>query len=600
MKRLRTRTLVSLVLLTLTIVLSGLFLAYRYFTAGTSSSKEIGNGVTVMGSNLPGNMQATLSQIQAPFSPALATNISPTYQISPSGALQSPITIQLPLKRAVPAGSKLTVMTTDSPGGPWTPLMATLSQDGKSVSIHVDHLSFFDILWLDISALLNDFKKTFVDAFMPVSFKGATPPTCQNGNQARQDNYSITSTPGRNVLYWCFGLENGKRVLKAVNNRVFPISMLHPSLTENTVSPIPFWQHIEQIDANLRQEVLLLPGGEADFTADVGIGKKGHLQTQWDAGADMIVGFQMAIETLAAIFVFFGYKAPVAIATIGAVLDSGDCASVLTDIITTLHPNPGQFFKNCLSPENLKEVYGKVWAGLFGLVLSAGDIIDYLVGSSAGLIDSLLMRDQYEVTITHPAPSACPPGPEVCLGTRAGNVVGDGTDQIGVTYTRGSCDFLGCAFSNLTIHVVTASGGKIDYAVPPYPDPTPVPLTNPKFLGVTDMDGNGRVEVILTFSGCADGCNYYAYEYLNGQMQPMPFYGSTQGGDGLQQAFKCSVVNGVHRVTATYEFQVPGESHPAITYQADGKGGMRYVSEQNITSQQAQQEGLGTNCLGLS
>ncbi len=273
---------------------------------------------------------------------------------------------------------------------------------------------------------------------------------------------------------------------------------------------------------------------------------------------------------------------------------------MLRDAIVTLHPNLGKFFTTCLSSENLEKIFGKGWASLFAFVLSAGGIIDYLTGSAFGLIDSLLMRDQYKVVITHSAPSACSAGSGECLGTRIGDVVGDGTDQIGVTYIKGSFDYLGCIFSNLTIHVVTANGGKIDYAVPPYPDPTPVPLTNPKFLGVTDMDGDGRVEVILTFSGCADGCNYYAYEYLNGQMQPMPFYGSPQGGDGLQQAFKCSVVNGAYQVTATYEFQVPGESHPAVTYQADGKGGMQYVSEQNITLQQAGQEGLGTNCPGLS
>lgn len=598
MKRMRTRTLVSLVLLTLTIVLSSLFLAYRYFTAGTSSPKEIGNGVTVMGRNLPGNLQATVTQIHAPYSSQLATNVSPTYRITPSGNLTSSLTIQLPLTNFVPGGSRVIVSTAEAPNGPWTPLIPVLSKDGKSVSVTVNRLSYFDVLWLDLSGILSNFKKYFLDALIPQIFQGANPPECQNENQARQ-NYNITST-SRKTVYWCFGVENGKRVLKVVNNQIYPLTMQHPGLTVTNVSPGPFLQNIEQIDASLRQEVLVLPGKEVDFSADLTTGKQGGIHTQWDAGSDMLVGLQVAIDSLETIFFFFGYKAVGALKAVEDILDKGKCLSAFRENVVTTSPNPMKFFAACLSPDNLEVAFDKAWASVINFVLTAGGILDYLAGSAYGLVNSFLMSDQYEIIITHLAPSACPPGPEMCLGTRTGDMVGDGTDQIGITYTRGSCDFLGCTFSNLTIHVVTASGGKIDYAVPPYPDPTPVPLTNPKFLGVTDMDGNGRVEIILTFSGCADGCNYYAYEYLNGQMQPMPFYGSTQGGDGLQQAFKCSVVNGVHQVTATYEFQVPGESHPAITYQADGKGGMRYVSEQNITSQQAQQEGLGTNCPGLS
>ncbi len=305
MRRPRTRNVVALVLIALVIVLSGLFLAYRYFSnAGSISSKEIGNGVTVTGSNMPGNMQATLSQIQAPYNYLLATPLSPTYQVSPSGALKSPVTIQLPLTRAVSRGSKLIVMTSESSGGQWTPLMATLSQDGKSVSVGVDHLSIFDVELLNMPALLNDFKSMFLDAFIPDSFQGATPPTCQNESQARQENYGIRSTPSPHVLYWCFGIENGKRVLKVVNNRVFPISIQHPGLNVTNVSQPPFLQYIEQLDANLRQEVLLLPGGEADFTADPGTGKQGVVHTQWDAGAEMIIGFETAVDTPGTIFSF--------------------------------------------------------------------------------------------------------------------------------------------------------------------------------------------------------------------------------------------------------------------------------------------------------
>jgi hypothetical protein len=197
-------------------------------------------------------------------------------------------------------------------------------------------------------------------------------------------------------------------------------------------------------------------------------------------------------------------------------------------------------------------------------------------------------------------PSPCPASAGICLGTHTGDVDGDGRpDEVGLTYAKGSCSFLGCEFTNLTIHVALANGDTINYPVPLSANPDTIrgPITNPKFVGLSDMDGDGKVEVILTYSGCEDGCDYWAYELVGGRMQRMPFYGSPQDHDGLQQAFKCSVNGGVYQVTTTYGFQAPGESHPAITYQSDGKGGMRYLSQHMVTIEQAKQEGLvGANC----
>src|SRR5207237_4729555 len=44
------------------------------------------------------------------------------------------------------------------------------------------------------------------------------------------DDYTIQSD-AKDTLYWCFGVEDGKRVLKLVNRKPYPLEVWHPGLT---------------------------------------------------------------------------------------------------------------------------------------------------------------------------------------------------------------------------------------------------------------------------------------------------------------------------------------------------------------------------------
>ncbi len=97
MRRIPRVPVIILVVLVLVGSLAGLVAVLYHPT----SQRPIGSGVLVSGSNLPGNLHATVSQAHAPFSPKLASIASQTFQIGPSGKLNAPITIQLPLAHTV-------------------------------------------------------------------------------------------------------------------------------------------------------------------------------------------------------------------------------------------------------------------------------------------------------------------------------------------------------------------------------------------------------------------------------------------------------------------------------------------------------------------
>ncbi len=597
------------VMVILGVVLGSGFYTYQRFVA--TNQRSIGSGVLVSGSNVPANVQAAVVRAQAPLDSALATPAGSTFQVVPSGTLNSPLTLQLPLARAVPAGSKLIVMTAEAPGGPWTPLAATLSPDGKSVSVQATHLSLFEPLLLDLQAMFSDFKKQFLDALTSNLFVNAVPPTCQNQSAARSDGYSIASTTS-DTLFWCFGMANSKRAITAVNNRRYVLAAQHKGLNVMHVdAPSIGLGKIAEWEDSINHEVMILPGETAQFGVDLQTGYEAGFKTEADAGAQLMYSLQTGLEALVFILTRFGEKQIAKVAgakLLSSALDYTECGdAALAELQgkSTL----GDVMAACLGTKAVEKTF-PVWSIILDFVVEGTGFIAYLVSEYQGIHDILTSRDQYVVIVARSLPSPCQASAGLCLGVHSGDVDGDGRpDQVGVTYIRGACSYLGCTFTNLTIHVVLATGQSIDYLVPVCSEVVDgcQDLTNPQFLGLHDLDGNGGDEIVLTYADCVDGCGYWAFELRQGQLKLMPFYGgmaSQYGLDGLAgegaRSFKCTISNGVPSVTILPGFQAPTPQYAEV-YQPDGNGGMRYTSKFLVSPAEAAADGLsGVNCSGLT
>src|SRR5581483_10827490 len=129
------------------------------------------------------------------------------------------VTVDLPLSRAFQPDTPVVVATRETAAQPWTFLPATLLPGGLVAEFTTTHFSLFGALFTDLGSLASMFKTDFIDGLDGgATSSGTAAPTCGDEQAARADGYAITSSGGDTVK-WCFGLENGRRVLKVADNR---------------------------------------------------------------------------------------------------------------------------------------------------------------------------------------------------------------------------------------------------------------------------------------------------------------------------------------------------------------------------------------------
>jgi hypothetical protein len=164
----------------------------------------------------------------------------------------------------------------------------TLIQKPRSVGdvvVHVtrpDGISIHLPFDFDINGLIDDIKDTFNEGVAGDSLTSAAASKCANETKARADGYA-TGFTGQQTLYWCFGLENGQRVLKVVNRRRYPLSLSHTGLK------FIGYEGLNLAGPALARSVsgpntLLLPFQEAMFSVNLQPGQTVSIHTQfWPA-----------------------------------------------------------------------------------------------------------------------------------------------------------------------------------------------------------------------------------------------------------------------------------------------------------------------------
>jgi hypothetical protein len=217
----------------------------------------------------------------------------------------------------------------------------------------------------------------------------ASQPSCA-GQAAARSGYTVQSSAGPTV-YWCFGLDSsGQRILRVVNNRLYPLEIQHPGLAV-AEQPAIDYASLASLSHLLSGHLsILAPGAQIGYRVSPAPGQA-VAQTTVDGFGQSLFALQTGINTLLAILTRFGAGgASKAITVMNNALGAGACADAM------VAGNPGSILASCLSPKDMIDYFGT--AGLLLAPLAAaGGLADFFASEFQGLHDIWTNEDQYTI-----------------------------------------------------------------------------------------------------------------------------------------------------------------------------------------------------------
>lgn len=385
----------------------------------------IGAGVTVDEPDLQSQLRASLVPDVSPPLRMMVEPASEVFNIGPSGPLPMPTTLTLPLLRPAPTDGEIVVFTAEAAEGPWSPVPTTVAPDGLHVTVQVSHLSFFTALRISTAEVLHALKTEIIDGLTGDFTAEAERPQCSGEDEARSDGYSITSTQS-DTVYWCFGIENGVRVLRVVNNRRYPLLMEYPGLAVVSQDNDATWARFGEFIAG-KSKITVLPRSQAVFAVDINPAQQGTVSTTVDALGQHVYAAFTGIEALVEILTRFGAgSGSEAINIAGDLLSAADCYQQLGD-------TAGEILNACLSPAQILDAFG-LWGVVLAPIMATGEISNYFRSTLNAIGDQINDRDRYEINVDREGARQLP---EICGIVHNNNT---GTDaRVAVRQGQVSC-----------------------------------------------------------------------------------------------------------------------------------------------------------------
>lgn len=389
------------------IVVGGAILSYFLFLASPYSSvqgKQIGANVSVSGGKVPNRIKAKQVKTNAGWTPFTQTQpLTPAIEVTPSGPLPAPITLRFKMNRQVTADDIVLIATSEKLSGSWTLIQPSISRDGWYASTQVNHLSIFTTLFSSLKQAVEAFKSNFLDDGITGDlFTQAEQPTCANEDQARQDDYTITSS-AKDTVYWCFGVENGSRILKVVSRVRYPLEISTSNLAiQNFTGP-----RFGQLNS-LGADDILYPFDEVDYAvSDLTAGQKAVLDTAYAGLAQSIYAMQIGVTTLLSLVDFFGEGGGIAIGGGRLSKTAFDTVSETMDkflgIANCLNAfskkSVGAVISGCFSPADILDTFG--WKGLLlAPIMAVSDVLTFFQSEIASFVGLLQDQDKYAIIIS--------------------------------------------------------------------------------------------------------------------------------------------------------------------------------------------------------
>jgi hypothetical protein len=370
---------------------------------GSSNSHSIGLGIRVDAKAGPPHAEATHATTAGPPVAGGLTTLSPVYDFRPSGPLPAPATVTIPLHPAAPPGEAVVVATAETAAGPWTYLKAKLSPNQTSVTFTTAHFSWYQVLGYDVHKLTSAFKTDFLDQIDGGATTTVTKPTCSGQAQLSDEGYATRTVSKTDTIYWCLGLSGATPSLEVVNNRHYPLEILHPHLTVIDPGTIDYGQLASLSHFASGGFTILAPGDQATFGVALQPGHAGAVETQMDGFGQSLYALQVGVNTLVEILAKFGLGSEHASVNIASTM-LGD-----TSCLDSIGHGPAALLASCFSPKDLARAFGTAKSVVLIPIIVAGPVVAFFTSEYQALIDQFNSDDKYDLEIVRSAAAPCSP-----------------------------------------------------------------------------------------------------------------------------------------------------------------------------------------------
>ncbi|MEU2616165.1 hypothetical protein ABZ570_32045 [Micromonospora sp. NPDC007271] len=363
--------------------------------------RQIGEHVFVTGPQVHRDMKAAPdTSAKSPQMP-LTRPLAPVQHLTPDGPLKAPVKLEFKLDQAVPAGSMVVMATAESPTGPWTLTESQLSPDRKSAFVEAPHLSWWVPLVVDLQALVKAINDDFYGGLSGNLTTQADEPECQDKKKA-DEGFSISSE-GKIALMWCFGMQDGKRVLKVVNRMRYPLQLDRSGLGDPIRKGFVLeFQQLARIGSG--EQTIIFPFEEIVFPADLKPAQNGKLHAEFSGWA-----FTFAqLETTATLLLNIASRGKASAMEKGLTVSryTEIAAKVnellmIPDCLAAANPkdfNAGKLIGACFKDEWIKEAFG--WKSyLLVPLMTFGPLLEFLRSSFNAVFDIMNGRAKYQITL---------------------------------------------------------------------------------------------------------------------------------------------------------------------------------------------------------
>jgi hypothetical protein len=267
---------------------------------------------------------------------------SPVYTLDPAGPIGSSVTVRLRLDNALPETSPVLVASRTGTDQPWTYLPGKLTSDQRHVDFETTSFNQVGVLAVDFEGALAGFQEDLRAGLATRINRAAKKPTCAGEKEAREQGYTVAAGKTK-TLFWCFGLENGKRVLKVTNRRPIPVEVAHPDVAVLSNPAVAkawaAWSRALGTD-----NTVMAPGSTATYEAELEPRTELLLNAESLAAGQSMRLLQAGVRALVLRLTKFGTP-PVKIpATVDAFLAMPQCAKSLgkgsDDVLTACFSTP--------------------------------------------------------------------------------------------------------------------------------------------------------------------------------------------------------------------------------------------------------------------
>ncbi len=274
--------------------------------------------------------------------------VSPLYTLATADELDNPVTVRLELDNALPTTATVLVASRDSAEQPFTFLRGYLTTDQQHVQFTTRKLNQVGVLAVDVPGALASLQEDIRSGLAGGVSSAVRKQSCQGAAGARQDEYSVSASK-RKTLFWCFGLQNGKRVVELTNRRRVPVQVTHPGVAvvgnPRTVAAWSPWAGPLGLT-----HTFLPPGQTATYDAELQPKSRLVLTATSTRTAQSLRLLQATARALVLRLSGFGVEPPTTATTFNAMLEVPSCKR-------SLSKGGAAVVAGCLGPTQLAKLF---------------------------------------------------------------------------------------------------------------------------------------------------------------------------------------------------------------------------------------------------